>query len=310
MVRFHVWSKSRAMLYLLLFACGVAGVTALFLSLAALCSASAPEATDTVAAFAQSDLFWEADAPTDQPTPAPTLTAAPDTSFYMEVIRATQAPQSGQRILIYHTHTWEAYQQVEEAPYVQTEKWRTKDNDANVVAVGRALAASLTAMGYTVIHDETAFEPPDLGTAYHRSLAMLEERIQHGETYDLYIDLHRDAFAESAKVVQTVNIGGEDVARFMVLIGKGTGQTGTGYDVKPDWEANLAIAERITASLNRQKTNLCRDVKIKTGRFNQHIAPQCVLIECGNNRNTLQEVLNGIPYLAQAIDDALQNRAP
>lgn len=308
MVRFHVWSKRRAALYLLLFACGVAGMTALLLSVAA--QSSAPEATDAVAVFAEADLFLEAVAPSDEPTPAPSFTAAPDTSFRMEVIRATPAPQVGQRILIYHTHTWEAYRQVEDAPYVQTEKWRTKDNDANVVAVGRALAASLTAMGYTVVHDETAFEPPDLGTAYQRSLVMLEERVGRGETYDLYIDLHRDAFAESAKVVQTVAIGGEEVARFMVLIGKGTGQTGAGYDVKPDWEANLAIAERITASLNRQKANLCRDVKIKTGRFNQHIAPQCVLIECGNNRNTLQEVINGVPYLAQAIDDALQNRAP
>ena len=88
----------------------------------------------------------------------------------------------------------------------------------------------------------------------------------------------------------------------MVLIGKGTG---AGFDVKPDWEANLAIAEVITDSLNGQVDGLCRDIKIKTGRFNQHIAPRCVLIECGNNLNTLEQTLNGVPYLAQAIMDAL-----
>ncbi|MBR4081953.1 MAG: stage II sporulation protein P [Clostridia bacterium] len=233
--------------------------------------------------------------------------AASDTTFRVEVIRAEVTPQMpAKRILIYHSHTWEAYTQVKDAPYVPTETWRTRDDTANMVAVGRALAASLTAMGYTVVHDETAFEPPDLANAYQRSLAMLEKRLAQGEQYDLYIDLHRDAFADANAIRRTVQIGGEDVARFMVLIGKGTGVTGSGYDVKPDWEANLAIAQRITEALNAQCEQLCRDVKIKTGRFNQHIAPCCVLIECGSNHNTLEEVLRGIPYLAQGIHQALQ----
>lgn len=234
-------------------------------------------------------------------------TPAPDRMFRMEVVRHTPEPElADKRILIYHTHTWEAYTQVEDAPYQPTEKWRTKDNSANVVAVGRALAASLTAMGYTVVHDETAFEPPDLTGAYQRSLAMLEERQTRGEAYDLYIDLHRDAFDNPNAIRQTVQIAGEDVARFMVLIGKGTGQTGAGYAVKPDWEANYTVAEKITRSLNGQCEQLCRDIKVKTGRFNQHVAKACVLIECGNNHNTLEEVLRGVPYLAQAIHETLQ----
>ena len=228
---------------------------------------------------------------------------APDRTLRVEVIRET-APMDGDgpRVLIYHTHTWEAYTQVDEARYVETEKWRTSDNQANVVAVGEALANSLRALGCSVVQDITAFEPPNLDTAYQRSLAMLEQRTAAGETYDLYIDLHRDAISSQSTIKRTVNIGGEKVARFMVLVGKGTG---SGFDVKPDWEANYAIAEIITESLNGQCDSLARDIKVKTGRFNQHIAPQCVLIECGNNENTLQEVLAGIPYLAQAVMDAL-----
>ena len=88
----------------------------------------------------------------------------------------------------------------------------------------------------------------------------------------------------------------------MVLIGQGT--TG-GYAEKPDWLMNKRIADQITASLNTQIDGLARDVKVKTGRFNQHVDDCCVLIECGTNWNTLQEVLNGIPYLAQAIKDAI-----
>lgn len=228
----------------------------------------------------------------------------PDRSLRVEVIRdeAQRTDSDGPRVLIYHTHTWEAYAQVDEARYEETEKWRTSDDSANVVSVGAALANSLRALGCTVVHDSTAFEPPHLDSAYQRSLAMLERRVADGEVYDLYIDVHRDAVSSQSTIKRTVNIGGVDVARFMVLVGKGTG---SGFDEKPDWEANYAIAESITESLNGQCESLARDIKVKTGRFNQHIAPRCVLIECGNNENTLREVLAGVPYLAQAVMDAL-----
>ncbi len=227
-----------------------------------------------------------------------------ETGFTVEILREAQEPPgyAGKRVLIYHTHTYEAYEQVEGDTYQSLEKWRTKDENHNVVAVGKALTASLEALGIVVTHDTTAFEPPTMDSAYERSLAMLEKRVQAGEQYDLIIDLHRDAIATASGIKRTVVIGGEEVARFMVLIGKGT--TG-GYADKPDWEANLAIAERITANLNHQCSSLARDVKVKTGRFNQHVDDCCVLIECGMNTNTLAEVLAGVPYLAQAIADAL-----
>lgn len=232
----------------------------------------------------------------------PEVTPPPGRELVVEVIRETPVPSEGFRVLIYHTHTYEAYAQVPDAPYEETEKWRTSDSASNVVAVGAALANALRALGCEVVHDQTAFEPPDLDTAYQRSLAMLERRAAAGETYDLYLDVHRDAISAKSTLKRTVVIGGENVARFMALIGQGTG---AGFSVKPDWQANFALAECITDSLNGQCESLARDVKIKTGRFNQHIAPHCVLLECGNNENTLEEVLAGVPYLAQAIVDTL-----
>lgn len=218
--------------------------------------------------------------------------------FRAEVIRDDPAP----RVLIYHTHTYEAYEQSAGEEYTALERWRTADSAYNVVTVGQALAANLKALGIDAVQDTTAFEPPTLDDAYMRSLAMLEARRAAGEEYDLYIDLHRDAVASTATLRRTVTISGTDVARFMVLVGKGT--TG-GYAEKPDWEANLRIAQAITDALNAQCDNLARNVKVKTGRFNQHVADHCVLIECGMNTNTLGEVLAGIPYLAQAIADVL-----
>ena len=223
--------------------------------------------------------------------------------FQVEIVRQMLPhTQEVKRVLIYHTHTFEAYEQTEGAAYKQLEPWRTTDAKYNVTAVGAALKANLEALGIEVTHDQSAFEPPNMDSAYERSLSMLKERQAAGESYDLYIDLHRDALASTSTIAKTVNINGTEVARFMVLIGKGT--TG-GYADKPNWEANLVLAQSITDQLNRQHQNLARNVKIKTGRFNQHIADCCVLIECGINTNTLDEVLAGIPYLAEAIYQSL-----
>lgn len=274
--------------------CGmlIALMTGVYLGLIIAPPAAAPEPV-AAAVFApvqtQENLFL-------QPTPPP--------DFVIEVLNVeTPAPK---RVLIYHTHTYEAFEQTEGNRYQETETWRTADSTHNMIRVGEELTALLRSLGVEVTHDSTAFEPPVLSSAYTRSLDMLEKRQAAGESYDLYIDLHRDAYAASYGGKNTVSIGGAEVAKLMLLIGKGEGVTGQGYDVKPDWEKNLTIAQAITDDLNAQAEGLCRDVRLKPGRFNQHIAPACVLVEAGNNKNTLSEVLAAMPYLADAIVNYLK----
>lgn len=244
-------------------------------------------------------------APQETPLPvaSPTQQIPDASAFSIVPLGKSQLSQKG-RILIYHTHTYEAYEQGQQN-YQETERWRTADSGYNMVRLGEELAQLLRGLGYAVEHDTTAFEPPQLSNAYTRSLAMLEQRAEAGESYDLYIDLHRDAYVEGQAGANTVSIGGTEAARLMLLIGKGEGYTDAGYDQKPDWEANLACAQSITDALNQQVPNLCKEVRLKSGRFNQHVARNCVLIEVGNNRNTLQQALAAMPYLADAIDAAL-----
>lgn len=44
-----------------------------------------------------------------------------------------------------------------------------------------------------------------------------------------------------------------------------------------------------------------RNIRVKTGRYNQHISDQCLLVEVGHNANTLEQALNAVEYLAEAI---------
>ena len=251
-------------------------------------------------ARAEDTLLFSQAAPLPAPAPASPTPAPPD-GFTLEVISAPRSTgQPGFRVLIYHTHTYEAYTATADLLYTPTEKWRTANEQRNMVAVGARLAELLESAGVEVVHDTTAFEPPQLSTAYERSLAMLKERLQRGESYDLYIDLHRDAYAKN-NGPNTVEKDGVPLARLLLLIGKGTGQTGAGYAEKPDWESNRQIAQALSNRLNLQCEGLCRGVSLKSGRYNQHIAPCCVLIEVGNNYNTLEEALAAMPCLANAI---------
>ena len=274
---------------------------------AAFSSSAAETAQDGENLFALPRQTAEPPAETPMETPAPAAALADDgDGFVLEVIGGAAETRTKGRILLYHTHTYEAYEQQTDAPYEETTKWRTADERFNMIRVGDELAALLTGLGYEVEHDRTAFEPPVLDSAYARSLTMLQERLTAGEHYDLMIDLHRDAYPGGSQGgSNAVTVGSAKLARLMLLVGKGEGQTGRGFDEKPDWEANLRIAQTVTDAVNAQTEGLCRKVMLKSGRFNQHVQVGCLLVEVGNNHNTLEEALASMPYLADALDEAL-----
>ena len=212
------------------------------------------------------------------------------------------------RVLIYHTHTWEAYEMETGAEYTPTEKWRTKDESQNMVRVGQALADALMERGFDVVHDTTAFEPPDIAGAYARSLAMIEQRFASGEHFDYVLDVHRDAYSGLYNGANGVVCDGVSMAYVMLLVGKGTGATGSGFDERPDWPRNLELAQAMTDALNMIVPGISREVKVKSGRFNQHVSTGALLIEVGNNRNTLAEALSVCPVIAQALERVHQAR--
>ena len=217
-----------------------------------------------------------------------------DTGFTMEVMNVSYPLQTQKKVFIYHTHTDEAYEMDGEHPYKQTEKWRTTDQSCNVVRVGEELAAQLRSAGIHVTHDCTDYEQPRLSTAYSRSLVGLKNAVLEG--YDLYIDLHRDSYSKG-NGANVVPVDGQDAARLLFLIGQGTGS----LEDRPDWEANQKAAEAISQAVNARADGLSRGVKLKSGRYNQQAAVPCILIEAGNNLNTLPQALRAIEPLAHAI---------
>lgn len=210
------------------------------------------------------------------------------------------------RVLIYHTHTYEAYTMESDGLYEETEEWRTADSAYNVVRVGEVLAEELRLRGVDVVQDVTEHELPALNTAYARSLQTLNRRFDSGEEYDLCIDLHRDAYTPGAGE-NTVDTPVGKAAKLMFLIGRGDQ-----FAEKPDVQANTELAWQLTGLMNEAAPGLCRDVLVRENRYNQHLGTRALLVEAGNNMNTISEVLRSMPYLADAIARSLlpQEAAP
>lgn len=222
----------------------------------------------------------------------------------VEVIKVqkkpTAVPKPRGTVLIYHTHTNEAYRQTAADPYRETDAWRTDDQSHSVVRVGEALSDLLKARGFQVTHDVTDHEPPELGTAYERSLKTI---LGYRETFDLYIDLHRDAYTPAVYKTVSVKAGGSDVSQLMFLVGNGKG-----FDDDPDYfRRNLAYARKLTERLNQRVPGICQQVMIKNGRYNQHVGLS-ILVEAGHNNNTLMEAVASMPFLADVIAETFAER--
>jgi stage II sporulation protein P len=205
----------------------------------------------------------------------------------------TQGPQ----ILIYHTHTQEAYRQISGQEYVETGSWRTADELSSVVAVGDVLEAELKSYGYSVLHDTINHEPPSLKTAYSRSLETMERYAHDYPAIQVYIDVHRDAYSDiEAGSKDFVTVDGVECARMMFVVG-----TGEKYNDKPNYESNYKLALAVTNELEKIKKGFTRPIRVKTGRYNQQVSDMCLLIEVGHNANSLEQAKNAAKYAALAL---------
>ena len=216
----------------------------------------------------------------------------------------TQEPQ----ILIYHTHTQEAYRQTDEDAYVETGSWRTDDEAHSVVAVGEVLKAELERYGFSVIHDTTDHEPPKLSTSYSRSLLTMLQYQQRYPTLRIFIDLHRDAYGDiEAGSKDYVTVDGKECARMMFVVG-----TGENYedDEKPNYESNFKLAQAVTDELEDICDGFMRPIRVKSGRYNQQVSDMCLLIEMGHNANTLEQAENAVRYFALALSRVVDIGGP
>ena len=248
--------------------------------------------------------------PTPVPSPTPLFVPKDDNgnliinrdlydSFTKQSFSLPQEPV----VLIYHTHAEEAYRQTEDYVYEETEpeSYKTLEQDKSIVAVGELLKEALEKRGFTVLHDTTDVEPPEIRSAYSRSLEVMEQYPQA----TVYIDLHRNTANVRMRKDDVVYLNGQRCAKMFFVVGTSIGTYEGEYDTAHDWKQNYALAKAVTEKLQQVTPELATEIRLKVGRYNQHVSPYCMLIELGHNANTFDDAANSVPYLADALKAVL-----
>ncbi len=202
-----------------------------------------------------------------------------------------QEPDSGgPKVLIHHTHATEYF--ADSNP---------DDPSTLIVGVGDYLEELLeTNYGIEVIHDTTVYP---YNEAYSQALRNVEQILADHPTIEVFIDLHRDAGGANK---YSVEIDGKETANLMFF--NGTSQNLNGpidYLVNENLAENLAFSFQMKMAGDSMYPGLCKRNHLKAYRYNLHVLPRALIIEVGDNNNTLQEAKNAMEPLARILNYVL-----
>lgn len=181
------------------------------------------------------------------------------------------------QVLIYHTHTTEAFMGVT----------RSTDLSKSVVAVGNEIANQLKAAGINVVHDTTLHDYPSYNGSYDRSKVTMQKDLKKYPGIQVTLDIHRDAMglSDGTRIKPTAVIDGKKAAQIMIVSGcDDTGSLGF-----PNWEYNLRLAVRLQRSLSDLYPGLARPLDFCNREYNEKLTKGSLLVEFGTEVNTLDE---------------------
>lgn len=206
------------------------------------------------------------------------------------------------QILIYHTHSQEAFKDYEQG-----------NTDATIVGVGRHLAQLLAnKYGYNVIHNTSSYDMIDgkLDRNYAFTLAEADVKkiLSENPSIQVIIDLHRDGVNENTHFV--TNINGKDTAKIMFFNGLSyNNKVGNiDYLYNPYIEDNLAFSLQMQLKALEKYPDYMRRIYLKGYRYNLHLMKRATLVEVGGQTNTFEEAKNAMEPLAEILNEILTEK--
>lgn len=214
----------------------------------------------------------------------------------LSVKKDSSVPQ----ILIYHTHSQEAF--------ADSREGQTEDT---IVGVGDHLTELLEkTYGYQVIHITDAFDMMggtlDRSKAYDYARASIEKVLEENPTIEVVIDLHRDGVPDDRHLVTQVN--GKPTAQLLFYNGLSytVSQGAVSYLPNPYIEENLAFSFQLEYQAAQYYPDLYRGIYLAGLRYNLHLKPRALLLEAGAQTNTVEEVRNAMEPFADILNRVLK----
>ena len=205
---------------------------------------------------------------------------------------------SGPKVLIFHTHSQEAFADS-----------KTGDVSTTIVGMGKYLSEQLNAQGIETLHHDGVYDlingKLDRSKAYQQAEIGVKEILNQYPSIEVIIDLHRDGVPESTRLV--TEIEGKQVAKIMYF--NGLCRTKSNGDLtsmpNPYIQDNLALSLQMQLESERQFSGFTRRIYLKGYRYNMHLMPKSLLIEAGAQTNTVEEIKNAMDLLAKILSKVL-----
>ncbi len=214
-----------------------------------------------------------------------------------DIEKGINSPQ----VLIYHTHTSEAFRDDDVNYFFDRFYSRTDNNDFNVVAVGDAIAEALNKKGIKTIHDKTVHDTSYNGS-YDRSVQTIENNMEKYKDIKVVLDIHRDAIGtDECKVKPVFSYNGRKGAQIMILSGCDTdGERGF-----ENWQNNLNFALKIQNTAENMYPNMTRPISFDYFAYNEYVCDGSLLIEVGTEANSIDEAVYAGELLGNVLSKVL-----
>jgi stage II sporulation protein P len=202
-----------------------------------------------------------------------------------------QAEAETPKIAVYCTHNGETY-----LPDSHTSRMDNKRGLINDVA--DSLAQDLNNLGIATVYDPTMHDSPDYNLSYVRSRETVQRLLKQYPDLTTLIDIHRDAIPEP-ETAAVITVGGKKASQILLIIGSDQ------RTPNPNWPKNLAFADALYQQGAETYPGLIRGVRVKPGTYNQDLHQPAILVEVGNQYNTLEQANYGVELFANILDKVL-----
>lgn len=216
--------------------------------------------------------------------------------------RLTLKKKNEPQILIFHTHGASEHF-IDSSP---------DSKEESIIGVGSVLADILEdRYGYRVIHDETEYDringQIDRNKAYNKAYTGIKSTLHRYPGIQVVIDLHRDGVGNKVHRLTTIN--GKKTAQVMFFNGLSRNRKGAIRYLKNDnLQSNLAFSLQMKMKSMELYSDFAKPVYLKGYRYNLHLRKRSLLIELGNENNTLEEAKNAMDPLARILNQVLSGK--
>lgn len=199
-------------------------------------------------------------------------------------------------VYLYNTHQTEEY---------SMENQEVHNITPNVMFASYVLKEQLNNLGIATIVEENGV-PEYLNSrelpyykSYDATREFMKAAINTYPTLNYFIDIHRDGLK---KELSTTQMDGVNYAKVMFVVGLDN----------PNYQANLDLANKLNDKIKEKYPDLTRGVSTKKGEdvngvYNQDIHKNTLLIECGGNGNTIEEVSNTMGLIAPLLKEVIES---